>query len=113
MQAPVSAHLTFLSKMWYIISYQNKTIKNLQHLDILASISANKQSFQNPTKWFFIGFRKDGLLTELQAKMSKGCRYLLFRHHNYYLIMRYQNNSAIFIELIVVKTPSVRYKSWA
>ncbi len=28
-------------------------------------------------------FQKDGLLAELQAKTSKGCRILLFQHHSY------------------------------
>ena len=31
----------------------------------------------------FVGFWKDCLLAELQAKMSKDCRFLLFWHHNY------------------------------
>ncbi len=32
---------------------------------------------------YFVGFWKDGLLTEVQAKMSRSCRSLLFWHHNY------------------------------
>ncbi len=31
----------------------------------------------------FVGFWKDGLLIELQARTSKSCRFLLFLHHNY------------------------------
>ncbi len=34
-------------------------------------------------KHFFVGFWKDGLLTELQARTSKSCRFLLFWHHSY------------------------------
>ncbi len=30
-----------------------------------------------------VRFWKDGLLTELQAQMSRGCIFLLFWHHNY------------------------------
>ncbi len=61
-------------------------------LRILASYVAcnavNKPSFQNPTKTFcpmvhrcitfmdcWAGFGKDGLLAELQARMSRGCRF--------------------------------------
>ena len=56
---------------------------------ILARISANKPSFQNPTymehwaKRVFVGFWIDGLLAELQARMSRSCRISLFLHHNY------------------------------
>ncbi len=39
----------------------------LPSLDILTCNSANKQSFQNPTKVLFVRFRKDALLAELQA----------------------------------------------
>ncbi len=35
----------------------------------------------------FSSLRKDGLLTELQAKMSRGCRFLLFWHHNYWVTL--------------------------
>ena len=34
-------------------------------------------------KWLFVRFWKDCLLAELQAKMSRGCRFLLFWHHSY------------------------------
>ncbi len=63
--------------------------KNLLSLDILACNSAKKSSFQNSTKHLFaqcsidVGFWKDGLLAELQAKMYRGCRFLLFWHHSY------------------------------
>ena len=45
--------------------------------------SANEPSFQNLTKRLFVGFWKDCLLAELQARMSKSRRFLLFLHHNY------------------------------
>ncbi len=59
-----------------------KNSKNLQLLDIQACISANKPSFQNLTN--IVGWPtskkglKDALLTELQARMSRSCRFLLF-----------------------------------
>ncbi len=34
-------------------------------------------------KCIFARFQKDGLLAELQARMSRGCRILLFLHHDY------------------------------
>ncbi len=38
---------------------------------------------------FFLGrFWKDGLLTELQAKMPRGCRILLFWHNNYQVTLK-------------------------
>ncbi len=49
-----------------------KIAKDLQPVDILACNSANK----------------DGLLTELQAPMSRKCRFLLFFHHNYQVFLR-------------------------
>ena len=36
----------------------------------------------------FGGFLKDGILTELQAKMSTSCRFLIFWHHNYQVTLR-------------------------
>ncbi len=32
--------------------------------------------------------KSDGLLAELQAKTSKGCRILLFQHHSYMVTLR-------------------------
>ena len=77
----------------------------MQPLDVLACNSANKQSFQNLTKnpfaqcsldvksvvtsmehWLkrlFVRFLKDGLLAELEARVPRSCRVLLFWHHNY------------------------------
>ncbi len=39
-------------------------------------------------KRLFVGFWKDGLSAELQAKMSRGCRFLLFWHHSYEVTLR-------------------------
>ena len=36
-------------------------------------------------KRLFVGFLKDSLLVELQARMSSGCRFL---HHNYQVSLR-------------------------
>ncbi len=65
-----------------------KNRKNLQLLDILAHISANKPSFQNRAKRVFVRFWIDGLLAELQARMSRSCRISLFLHHNYQVSLR-------------------------
>ena len=51
---------------------------------IWACNSANKPSFQNPTKKNKT--KKNCIrvkLAELQARMSRGCRFWLFLHHNY------------------------------
>ena len=74
---------------------QNKKQQNLQLLDILACNShdsADKPPFQNLTKnlfarftsmehWskrLFVGFLKDGLLAELQTRMSRSRRFCCF-----------------------------------
>ena len=36
----------------------------------------------------FSGFQKDGILAELQARVSRDCRFLVFYHHNYQLSLR-------------------------
>ena len=59
--------------------YDAKIAENLQPLDILPCNSTNKLSFQNP---------KDGLLAELQAKMSRGWTFLLFWHHRYQVSLK-------------------------
>ncbi len=78
--------------MWLRIpdKYMRKNTNNLQLLGFQACNSANNPSFQNLTsncctgqKAFFVRFWKDGLFPQLQAKMSWGCRSLLFWHHNY------------------------------
>ncbi len=60
--------------------------------------SANRCYFRNVTALFtsierwakrlLVRFQKDGLLAELQAKTSKGCRMLLFQHHSYMVTLR-------------------------
>ena len=54
--------------------------KYMQPLDIFACNSVDKPSFQNPTK--------DLLLAELQAKMPRGCRFFLLKHHSYEVTLR-------------------------
>ena len=39
--------------------------------------------FKIRPKAFFVRFWIEGLLAELQARMSRDCRFLLFWHHNY------------------------------
>ncbi len=46
-------------------------------------------------KRLFVGFWKDGLSTELQAKMSRGCKFLLFWHHNYQVTLRWLSQCLI------------------
>ena len=63
--------------------------KNLRPLDILACDSANKTSFLNPSKSLFgalgkkpfVRFGKYGLYAELQARMSRRRKCLLFLKH--------------------------------
>ncbi len=60
-------------------------------LQISNLTSANRCYFKNVTelftsmeywaKGFFVGFWKGGLFAELQARMSRGCRFLLFLKH--------------------------------
>ncbi len=57
--------------------------KNMQLLDVLFCNSANKPSFQNPTKGLFLDFEKMIYLAELQVRMSRYCRFLLFSPHKY------------------------------
>ncbi len=62
-------------------------------LQISNFTSANRCYFKNLTGLFtsmecwakrpFVRSWKDGLLTESQARMSRGCRLLLFWHHSY------------------------------
>ncbi len=51
-----------------------KKCSNLKNLTPLFT------SMERWAKRLFVGFWKDGLLAELQAKMSRGCRFLLFWH---------------------------------
>ena len=59
----------------------------LPPLNILTCNSANKllffTSIEHWAKRLFVGFQKYGLLAELQARMSRDCRFSLFLHHNY------------------------------
>ncbi len=65
----------------------------MTHPQICNLTSANRCYFKNVTalltsmehwaKGFFVGFWLEGLLAELQARMSRDCRFLLFWHHNY------------------------------
>ncbi len=88
----------------------------MQCLDVLACNSANKPSFQNLQKGLFAQRSldgKDGLLAELQAKMSRGCRFLLFWHHSYEVTLRfsYSLRKKNFGSSIVLSTLSV-YVVW-
>ncbi len=55
----------------------------MQLLDVLVCNLANKPSFQNPIKSLFTQCTIDGILAELQVKMSGSCRFLLFLPHKY------------------------------
>ena len=44
-------------------------------------------------KGLFVGIWKDGLLTELQARTSRDCRFLLFLHHNYQVSLTTKHTS--------------------
>ncbi len=72
----------YLKDTWYLWCQNSK---NQQLIDILACYSANKPSFQNPTK----GILKDGSLAESQARVSRCCRFLLFWHHNYQVSLKF------------------------
>ena len=48
----------------------------------------------------FVGFWKDGLLAEIQARMSRSCRFLLFLHHNYQVSLRWLSTWRIIYSLI-------------
>ena len=61
----------------------------MQLLNVLVCNLANKPSFQNLTKRPFCGFWKDGILAELQVKMSRSCRFLLFLPHTYQVTLTY------------------------
>ncbi len=52
----------------------------LYHLSIIWSTLFT--SMERWAKRLFVGFWKDGLLAELQARMSRSCRFLLFLPHN-------------------------------
>ena len=60
---------------------------NTALLDTLVDNSVIIPSFQNRTstsfwaKRLFVGFEKDGLLAELQARMSRSCRFCCFLPH--------------------------------
>ncbi len=62
----------FLKDTWYLWA---KNSKNMLLLDVLVWNSANKP--------YLTGFWKDGLLAELQVRMSRSCRLLLFLPHEY------------------------------
>ena len=65
--SPISQSIKVTSQEWC----QNS--RTLQPLDVFAC------------NW------KDGLLAELQAKISRGCRFLLFWHHSYEVTLKGDN----------------------
>ncbi len=84
-------------------SYLHVWGKNMQLLDVSVCNSANKPSFQNPTKSHFAqssiygksavsGFEKIVyLIAELQVRTSRSCRFLLFLPHKYQVSLKQFN----------------------
>ncbi len=65
----------------------------MQPLDSVACNSANKPSFQNPFKIFL-----NCLSAELQTRMSRGCRFLLFLlsiYHNFQVSLIWLENNLL------------------
>ena len=78
----------------------------MQLLGVLVCNSANKPSFQSPTKlhffhlWsveqtgLFLDLEKSGLLAKLQARMSRSCRFFLFLPYEYQVSLNAITGSA-------------------
>ncbi len=54
------------------------------HICKKCSVSAFFTSMEHWTKRLFVRFWKDGFSAEIQARMSRSSRFLLFLHHNHY-----------------------------
>ncbi len=59
-------------------------------------VTALFASMEHWAKRLFVRFWKDGLLAELQANMSRGCRFLLFWNHSYKVTLK-QNSKVLVI----------------
>ncbi len=80
--SPALPRLTYISPSLRIHAMHEA---NTALLDILVDNSVIIPSFQNRmerwAKRLFVGFEKDGLLAELQARTSRSCRFCCFLPH--------------------------------
>ncbi len=68
------------------------------------NVTALFTSMEHWAKGLFVWFWIEGLLAELQVRMSRDCRFLLFWHHNYQVsLTRGDRNKTTQSELIWIK----------
>ena len=82
------------------LQISNFTSANRGYLKNLTALFAYMECW---AKSFFFRCWKDSLLAELRAKMSRGCRFLLFWHHSYKVTLKWSNNINIPVFLQTVQ----------